>query len=51
MSNLESQPAEIRFTIEVKRAATGVTETVEMVGVIQGDPSPEPTPEIEGAPI
>lgn len=32
MIDLATQPAELRFTLEIKRAATGLTETVEMVG-------------------
>ena len=32
MIELSSQPAELRFTLEITRAATGLTETVEMVG-------------------
>lgn len=31
---LEGQPGEVRMTIEIKRAATGETETVELVGTI-----------------
>lgn len=34
MIELEGQPTELRFTLEIKRAATGATETVEMVGYI-----------------
>ena len=32
MIELTGQPAELRFTLEVKRAATGKVETYEMVG-------------------
>lgn len=32
MSDLQGQPAEIRFTLTIKRAATGKEETYEMVG-------------------
>lgn len=32
--DIEGQSGEIRFTLEVKRAESGVTETVEMVGYI-----------------
>ena len=35
MANLSTQPAELRFTVEIKRAETGKTETVEMVGHIK----------------
>lgn len=30
--NLNGQEGELRFTLEITRAATGETETVEMVG-------------------
>ena len=53
MTDLVSQPAEIRFTLEITRAATGLTETVEMVGHVipQPETQPEPITEhvIEGA--
>jgi hypothetical protein len=42
MINLGSEPAELRFTLEITRAATGLTETVEMVGHIVPT-EPEPT--------
>ena len=45
MIELTSQPAELRFTLEITRAATGLTETVEMVGHVV---PPIPTV-IEGA--
>ncbi len=32
MIDLKSQPAELRITLEIKRAATGKTETVELIG-------------------
>lgn len=32
--NLQGQEGELRFTIEIKRAETGETETVELVGKI-----------------
>jgi hypothetical protein len=32
MISLANQPGEFRFTLQIKRAATGETETVEMVG-------------------
>lgn len=47
MTDLTSQPAEIHFTLEITRAATGLTETVEMVGHIA--PEPKPEIDIEGA--
>lgn len=37
MINLGGQPGELRFTLEIKRAATGETETVELVGKITPD--------------
>jgi len=30
--HIQAPPGELRFTLEIKRAATGLTETVEMVG-------------------
>lgn len=32
MSDVQGPPAELRFTLTVVRAATGATETYEMVG-------------------
>lgn len=32
MSELISEPAELHFTINITRAATGLTETYDMVG-------------------
>lgn len=32
MTELKAKPGELRFTIEVKRAATGKVETFEMIG-------------------
>ena len=32
--NLQGQEGELRFTIEIKRAETGETETVDLVGKI-----------------
>jgi hypothetical protein len=32
MIELQGRPGELRFTLQIKRAATGETETVEMVG-------------------
>ena len=37
MSELKGPPAEIRFTVTIKRAATGKVETYDMVGT----PTPE----------
>ena len=38
MIDLAGQPAEVHFTIEVKRAATGLTETYQMVGHVVPQP-------------
>ena len=32
MANLQGQPGELRMTLEIKRAATGKVETVEVIG-------------------
>lgn len=45
MIDLQSQPAELRFTLEITRAATGKTDIIEMVGYTQPEPQPEPIPE------
>ena len=37
MSNLQGQPGEIRMTIHIKRAATGETETHELVGKVMDE--------------
>ncbi len=37
MTELSGSPGELHFTIEIKRAATGETETVELVGTILPD--------------
>ncbi len=54
MTDLNTQPAEMRFTLHIKRAATGLTETVEMVGHITPPPAegigPEPQAEPEPDP-
>jgi len=34
MTNLTGQPGELRFTIEIKRADTGIVEKYEAVGVL-----------------
>lgn len=41
MPELQGQPGELRFTIEITRAATGETETVELVGKILPDENEE----------
>lgn len=34
MSELNGQPGELRFTVEVKRKATGKVETYELIGKV-----------------
>ena len=34
MAELNGQPGEVRMTIEIRRAATGKTETYELIGNI-----------------
>lgn len=34
MAALNGQPGELRFVVEIKRAATGKTEVVELIGKI-----------------
>jgi hypothetical protein len=42
MSDMHGPHAELRFTVVVKRAATGETETFDMVGrIAQAEPQPE----------
>lgn len=41
MAELQGQAGELRFTIEVKRAATGETQTFEMVGKVTDDTEEE----------
>jgi hypothetical protein len=36
MSNLQGQGGELRFTVEVKRAATGKVERYELIGKTDG---------------
>jgi hypothetical protein len=36
-SNLEGKVGEVRMTVEVKRAATGLTETHELVGYLDAE--------------
>lgn len=38
MADIAGQPAELRFTLEITRAATGEKETVEMVGHVNLTP-------------
>ena len=37
MIELAGKPGELRFVLEITRAETGETETVELVGKITGD--------------
>jgi hypothetical protein len=39
--NLNGQPGELRFTVEIKRAATGEVEVHELVGKIVPDEEEE----------
>ncbi len=41
MIELAGQPGELRFVIEITRAATGETETVELVGTIVAEEESE----------
>jgi hypothetical protein len=41
MTDLAGQIGELRFTLEIKRAATGETETVEMIGKVVADEEQE----------
>lgn len=43
MNEMTGQKAELRFTIEITRAETGETETVELVGIIDPDGDEEET--------
>ena len=48
MSDLTGQPGELHFTVQVTRAATGKTETYELIGHIgQDEPTEQPTEENE----
>ena len=46
MNHLQGPPAELRFTLSIKRAATGLVETYDMVGhtlpVAAAAPTPAP---------
>lgn len=48
MIELEGQPAELHFTLEITRAATGLRETVELVGHINTPPLKEPEEQKDG---
>lgn len=45
MIELTAPPAELAFTLQITRAATGETETVHMVGHIQPQTQAEPQPQ------
>lgn len=48
MPDITGQPAEIRMTLQITRAATGKTETVELVGhVVPQQSTEQPTQEPE----
>jgi hypothetical protein len=38
MIDLSGQPAEVRMVLQIKRAATGNTDTIELVGYTGGIP-------------
>jgi hypothetical protein len=40
MTQLQGPPGELRITLEIKRAATGTTETVEIIGHAVPDEDP-----------
>lgn len=40
--NIGGEPAELRFTITIKRAATGEEETHELIGHIEPEANKEP---------
>ena len=44
MSDLSGKPAEVHFTISIKRAATGLTEHYQMVGRVDNAPQEQPQP-------
>ena len=37
MTELTGKPGELAITLEITRAATGETETVELIGTIEAD--------------
>ena len=37
MTELKGKPGELRFVVEVKRAATGKVETYELIGKVNDD--------------
>lgn len=41
MAELGGQPGELRFSIEIKRAATGEVEKYELVGKVTDEPEEE----------
>lgn len=41
MADLNGQIGELRFTLEITRAATGETETIEMIGKVVADEEEE----------
>jgi hypothetical protein len=47
VSALQGQVGEVRMTLEITRAATGLTETVELVGAVTLD-EPEPEEDADG---
>lgn len=41
MAELNTEPAELHFTIEIKRKDTGKIETFDMIGHVIPNPEPE----------
>jgi hypothetical protein len=41
MADLKGQPGELRMTLQIKRAATGKVETVELVGRVDHEEKKE----------
>jgi hypothetical protein len=50
MSNLTGQRGEVHMTLQITRAATSKTETVELVGTIAEQPQDDPEPQSADAP-
>ena len=50
MTDLASKPGEVHFTLQITRAATGLVETIPMVGHIV-NPADVPAEVIETQPI
>lgn len=46
MPDLKGQKGEVKFTLEITRAATGKKETVDMIGIIGDSPELENQPQL-----